>query len=144
MRQCERPAINFGSILNSDWLTQIDVVDARVENKKTVSVPEGIDERTRNVCNDVDRDTFLYVGRQACKEIPAQCIRTDRIEDIIGIDDIAERLRHLLAVLVDDMTQTDAILVGDAVGYERGNCMQRVKPATRLINGLANEICRKM
>ena len=66
------------------------------------------------------------------------------IKDVVGVHDITQRLGHLFAVLVNDMIQTDAVTVGDAVRDQSGDGMQAVKPATSLVYSLADIINRKV
>ena len=114
----------IAAFLDSHVPAQIHVVKTRVEHEEAVRIPERVDERARDIGNDVDGDSFLYVGRQAREEMPAQCVGANGVEHVVRIDDIAQRLGHLLAVFVDDMAQADAILVGNAVRDECCDCVQ--------------------
>ena len=86
----ERPAVDFGPIFNGHVSRQVDVVQSRVQNEKTVGVPERVDERARDVGDDLHGYAFRHVRRQPREEIPPQRIGADRIEHVVWIDDIAD------------------------------------------------------
>ncbi len=144
MRQRERPAVDLGTRLDGHVFRNVHLVEARIQHEEAVGVPERVDERTRHVGDDLDGDALRHVGRQPREEIPAQRIGADGVEHVVGIDDVAERLRHLLAVFVDDEVQADAVPVGHAVRNERRDRVQRIEPAARLVDRLADEIGREM
>ncbi len=58
------------------------------------------------------------------------------------LDGVALRLRHLLAVLVEHEPVDDDVFVRHAVGDERGDGVERVEPAARLIDALGDEVGR--
>ena len=134
------PTVDLGSRGRIAALGVIDVLEPGVQHEETVGVPERVDERTRDIGDDVDGDAFLHVGRDAREEIPAQRIGADRVEHVVGVEDITERLGHLLAIGVDDVAQADHVPVGNTVGDERRDGMQRVEPAARLVDGLADVV----
>ena len=86
---------------------------------------------------------FCMSGATRAVKCQRSAVGAHGIEHVVGIDDIAERLRHLLAVLIDDMAQADDILVRDAVGDHRRDRMQRIEPAARLVDCLTDEVRRE-
>ena len=56
------------------------------------------------------------------------------------VDHVAARLRHLQAVLVDDVREAHDVAVRRAVEHERVHREQRVEPAARLVDRLADEV----
>ena len=44
VEQCERPAIDFGTLSYRNILRQINVVEGRIQGKKGVTIPKGVDE----------------------------------------------------------------------------------------------------
>ena len=57
------------------------------------------------------------------RHVPPQWIGADAVEDIVRIDDVAQRLRHLLAVFVDDVCEANAVLISNAVRDQGSNGM---------------------
>ena len=57
-----------------------------------------------------------------------------------GGDDVAERLRHLLALGVGDVPEAEHGLVGRPVEQQRRDGDQRVEPAARLVDRLADVV----
>ena len=66
------------------------------------------------------------------------------IENVVGINDIPDRLRHLFAVFIHDVTEADAISIGNAIGHQRRNSVQAIKPASCLIDGFTNIVGGEM
>ena len=62
------------------------------------------------------------------------------IKDLPWVDHIALGLAHLAAILRQDMAEADDILVGRSVKEQRGYGMERIEPATRLVNGFADVV----
>ena len=57
-----------------------------------------------------------------------------------GRDDVALRLRHLLPLAVEDEPEADDGLVGRAIEEQHADGQQRVEPAARLVERLADEV----
>lgn len=115
VQQCQRSPIDFRPPFERDVTTEIDLIQARVQHKKTVCIPERIDKRTGYVCEDLNRNTLWHIRRRTCQKVPAQGVGRNRIEHILRIDDVAHRLRHFLAIFVNDQIQANTVLVRDAV-----------------------------
>ena len=60
-----------------------------------------------------------------------------------GGDDVPERLRHLAALLVGDVAEDEARAVGRPVEQQRRDGQQRVEPAARLVDRLADVVGRE-
>ncbi len=58
------------------------------------------------------------------------------------LEDVAQVLGHLAAVLGEDVAQADHVLVGRLVEDEGADRHQRVEPAARLVDGLRDELRR--
>ena len=74
------------------------------------------------------------------EEVPAQGVGAEAGEDLPGIDDVAPRLRHLLALLVDEEPEAHDVAVGRGAEHQRVDRQQGVEPAPRLVDGLADEV----
>ena len=94
----------------------------------------------RHAAHEVDGDALLRLRRDAARQVPAQGVRAHVVEDIVGIDDVALRLRHLLAVPVHDVGQADAVPVRDAVRHQSRDRVERVEPAAGLVDRLADVV----
>ena len=140
MQQRERPAVDLGTLGERDVLGQVDAIELRVHHEERVGVPPGVDEPGRHSAHEVDGDALLRLRRDPARQVPAQGVGADVVEDVVGVDDVADRLRHLLAVLVHDVGEADAVAVRDAVRHERRDGVQRVEPAAGLVDGLADVV----
>ena len=65
------------------------------------------------------------------------------VDDVPGGDDVPERLRHLAALLVGDVAEDEARAVGRLVEEQRRDGQQRVEPAARLVDRLADVVGRE-
>ena len=65
------------------------------------------------------------------------------VEDLPGVEDVAQRLGHLAPVLVDDVPEAQDVAVGRRAEHERVDRKQRVEPAARLVDRLADEVRRE-
>ena len=138
VKLCQSPTIDFWSLCNIYRFGDIDFVQARIKREKCIGVPECIDEGACYFSNDIDGDTFLNFRRKTGQKIPSQRVCTNVIEHVVGVDDVAQRLGHFLAVFVDNMTQADTVAVGHTVGDQRCNGVQAVEPAACLVNRFAD------
>ncbi len=66
------------------------------------------------------------------------------VEYIPRIDHVAARFGHLLSFAVQHQPQADHVLIGHAVEKQRADGMQRVEPAARLVDRLADEVGGKL
>src|SRR5690606_27361974 len=140
----QRPAVDLRPFLYRRADSEVDAVEPGVQHEEAVRIPERIDKGTRNVRNNVYRDTLLDIRRDTRREVPAQGIGADGIEHVVRVDDVADRFRHFLAVLVHDVAQANTVFVRDLIGYEGRYRVQRVEPATGLVDCLADVIRREM
>ena len=62
------------------------------------------------------------------------------IEDVERVDAVAERLRHLPALGVQDQPETHDVPVGRRVEVQDTLGHERVEPATRLVDRLGDEV----
>ena len=58
------------------------------------------------------------------------------------LEDVAEVLAHLAAVLVEDVAEADDVLVRRLVEHQRADRHERVEPAAGLVDRLADELGR--
>ena len=144
MGQGQCPAVNLRTIRERDVVIEVDLIKGGVQGEKPVGVPQRVDERARHLTHDINGDSFLALRCQSGKKIPSQRIRADMIKDVVGVDDVANRLGHLLAVLVHNMAQADTVAVSHAVRDECGNRMQAVEPAAGLVDCLADVVGREV
>ena len=66
------------------------------------------------------------------------------VEHVVGVDDIAQRFGHFLAVFVDNVTQADTVAVRHTIRYKRCNGVQAVEPTAGLVNRFADVFSWKM
>ena len=75
--------------------------------------------------------------------MPAQRVGAVAGEHLGRVDDVAAGLRHLLPVGVHDQAEADDVAVGRRAEDEGVDGEQRVEPAPRLVDGLADEVGRE-
>ena len=140
VQQRQRPAVDLRALGEGDVIRQIDAVELRVHHEERIGVPPGVDEPGGDVAHELHGDALLHLRRDPARQIPAQGVRADVVEDVVGVDDVALRLRHLPAVLVHDVGEADAVAVRHAVRHQRGDRVQGVEPAAGLVDGLADVV----
>jgi len=74
----------------------------------------------------------------------AQHVGTELVTDLDGIDDVANGLRHLAAVLVDRETAAQDRLVGGIAIRTDTREQRGLEPTTMLVGALEVEVCRTM
>ena len=77
-------------------------------------------------------------GRGGGVEIPAESVCAVIVENVPGINDIAKRFRHFLALAIENMAQRKDIFEADLIVEQGADGMERIEPATGLIDGFTN------
>ena len=134
----ERPAVEIGGRRRGLG----HVVDVRVEHVEAVRVPELEQELAHGLADHVDRER-VAVPRELREEVPAEGVRAVLVDHVPRHDDVAQRLRHLLALGVGDVAGHQAGPVRRAVEQQRRDRQQRVEPAARLVDRLADVVGRE-
>ena len=135
----ERPAVEVGGRLG----VLADVVDVRVEDEEAVGVPELEQELAQRLADRVDGEHVAVPRELRGEEVPAERVGAVLVDDVPRGDDVAERLRHLAALLVGDVAEDEARAVGRLVEQQRRDRQQRVEPAARLVDRLADVVGRE-
>ena len=76
--------------------------------------------------------------------IPPQGICSLLLHDHEWVYAVAEALRHLIPILIQDETIGDHVLVGDAVKEHCRKGMEGKEPSSRLVHSLGNEVGREV
>ncbi len=118
-------------------------VEVRVRDEERVGVPQGEEEPAGGLVDRVEGHAARGPRRARREEVPPQGVGAAGVEHRPWIDDVAFRLRHLLAVLVEDQCVADDIAVRRTAEHERVHGEQRVEPAAGLVDRLADEVGRK-
>ena len=66
------------------------------------------------------------------------------VERVERVDGVALGLRHLLSVLILNVTENEDVFIGRSVEQQGRNGEQRIEPASRLIDSLGNELRREL
>ncbi len=149
----ERPLPHVGRRLD------VGLLEVGVEHEEPVDVPQGHEEVAQGLVDEVGREALGRTGRRGAVEVPAQRVGALDVEHRPGVDDVALGLRHLLALLVDDVAEHVEVLerggggeevrqrprrspagLVAGVGEQRGERVQAVEPAARLVDGLADVV----
>ena len=110
---------------------------------EAVDVPELAQEQPHGLSHRIDREAVAVPGLLGGEEVPAKRVGAEAVDHLPGNDDVAERLRHLAALAVDEQPEADDVSVRGAVVEQRRDRDQRVEPAARLIKRLADEVGRE-
>ena len=118
----------------------IEAVDVGVGDVEAVGVPEREQELAQCLLDEVRGEAARVAGGGGGEEVPAQGVRAVLVHHSPGVDDVALRLGHLLALAVENEAEDEAALVGGFAGDEGGEGEQTVEPAARLIDGLRDVV----
>ena len=105
-----------------------------------VGAPELLEEQPHALADRLQREAVAVPRLLGGEEVPAQGVGAEAVEHLPGRDDVALGLRHLLALGVGDEAEADDALVGGAVEQQRRDRVQRVEPAARLVDRLADVV----
>src|SRR6201999_4253520 len=108
-----------------------------------VRVPERVHEQPYALAHALHREAVAVPRLLGGEEVPAEGVGPEAVEHIPRRHDVAAALRHLLTLLVEDQSEAEAGLVGRAAPEQRRDGEQRVEPAARLIDGLADVVRRE-
>ena len=104
---------------------------------------EGSEEFALNL-NDALGVKFQIIPRlRIADHVPAGCIRAVLLQRFKRIDSVPQALGHFQAILVQNQSVADHILVRNGIKDHGRNCVQGVEPTARLVNAFCDEICRE-
>ena len=139
------PAVEFDG-----WRGRIGIgppaVDVGVGDEEGVGVPERMKESALGFADQSRREAARVAGGRGDVAVPAQGVGAALVEDGPGVDDVALRLGHLLAGLVEDVAERDDVAEGNRLRHRFGAVehgglgVERVEPASGLVDGFANEV----
>ena len=125
-------------------LRSVELVYIGIEHEESVDVPE----RTHKLALTLDnRLAVEAVGQPrggVRVEIPANRVRAVGVERVERVNGVALGLRHLLTVLILNVAEDENILIGSSVEQQGRYGEQRIEPASRLIDGLGDELSREL
>ena len=121
----------------------LEVLGVGVEDPEGVGVPEGEQELAHRLADRVDREAVARPGLLGGQVVPAEGVGAVGGDHVPGLDHVALALRHLLALGVEDQAEADAVAVAGGVEEQRRLGEQRVEPAARLVDRLADEVGRE-
>ena len=125
-------------------LARVVFVYLRVQHEERIGVPKRAQELALALADVLRAETRRQPRHRRTVKIPPDRVRALLVEHRPRIDDVALVLGHLDAVLVVDVTQNYAILERRPVKQQRRHREQRVEPASRLVDRLADEVRREM
>ena len=111
-----------------------------VGDEERVGVPERQQEAPHRVVDRLEAEAEGVPGALGGEQVPAEGVGALAVEDDPGLDHVALALAHLLALAVEDQPEADHVAVGRLVEQERALGEQRVEPAARLVERLADEV----
>ncbi len=140
MQTGEHPPVQRAALCRRRSGAQVGVVHVRVRDEERVRVPQCQDEPTDDVLEDLHGDAPRSPRRARCQEEPPHRVGAEPLDDRPRVDDVAQRLRHLATLPVHDVPQTDHVAVRVLPEQQHALGHQRVEPATRLVDGLGDEV----
>jgi hypothetical protein len=120
-----------------------DAVDVRVEHVERERVPQLQHELADRLADGLDREQVAVPRLLGGQVVPAERVRAVALDDVPGHDDVAQRLGHLAPLLVGDVAEAEHGAIRRAVEQQRRDRDQRVEPAARLVDGLADVVGRE-
>ena len=119
------------------------VVGVGVEREEAVGVPQRLEVLAHRLADRLDREAVAVPRLLRGEVVPPERVRAVGVEHVPGRDGIALGLRHLLALGVGDQAQAEHGLERRPAVQQRGHRQQRVEPATRLVQSLADVVGRE-
>ena len=119
---------------------QRPLVGVRVEDVEEVGAPQLLEEQAHALADRLFGEAVAVPRLLGGEEVPAEGVRPVLVEHLPGLDRVAARLGHLLTLAVEDQAEAHHVAVGGGVEQQRGYREQRVEPAARLIERLADEV----
>ncbi len=120
----------------------LETVDVGIKHEKSISIPERPHKPTLHLVDGRRGKAHRHPWVAVRIKHPADGVRPFTRQDLVGIDNIAEVFRHFDAILVENVSHHDAIIVGRRVKKARGDRMQTVKPPARLVDRLGDKVGR--
>ncbi len=120
-----------------------DVVGVGVEREEAVGVPQRLQVLAHRLADGLDREPVAVPGLLGGEVVPAERVRAVGVQHVPGRHRVALGLGHLLALGVGDQAQAQHGLERRAAEQQRGHRQQRVEPAARLVQRLADVVGRE-
>ena len=105
-----------------------------------MGVPQRLDELAHRLADRVEREAVAVPGLLGGEVVPAQGVRAVGVEHVPRHHHVAARLGHLLPLGVGDQAQAEHRLERGAAEQQRRDRQQRVEPAARLVQRLADVV----
>ena len=121
----------------------IEVIDIGVQHEERIGVLQGGHELALAFVDGLVAEAAGQPGSAGRVEIPADRVRALLVQHRPRIHHIAQMLGHLAALRILHVTHHDTVFKGRAVKQQGGDGLQRVEPATGLVDGLGNEVGRE-
>ena len=140
----EDPSVELRSLLiRYVQGSAVYVVLVAVEYEEVIYVLQSTEEFAYCVFEAV----LVELRRSPCRrygyEIPLRSVCAVLLEEFERADSVASRLRHLLAVLVEDEIVDEYVLVGSLALHERRYGHKRIEPSSCLVDTFADEVSRE-
>ena len=137
------PAVHHVRRRGTQRRRRVPAVEVRVGREEGVRVPERHEEPVRRLVDVLEVDALGGPRRAREREVPAHGVGAPCADHLPRVHHVAAALRHLLAVLVEQERQAHHVAVRRPAEHERVHREQRVEPAARLVDRLADEVGRE-
>ena len=119
--------------------------DVRVQREERVGVPDRQDHLTHDIVDRLIGDSCIAATHDVGgHEVPPQGVGALVLEDQLWLGVVAELLRELGAVVGEQDPVTDDVLERRTVEQRRGEHVERVEPAPRLVDVFDDEVGREV
>ncbi|MNZ90205.1 hypothetical protein D3C78_1091600 [compost metagenome] len=89
----------------------IEAIDRRIQREERMGIHNRIDNLRFRFPYDAARKAFAVPWRAIRKQCPSECVRTEFVNDLPWIDNVALRFGHFLTILVQYMASRNDGLV---------------------------------
>ena len=121
---------------------RVPAVGLGVQGEEARGVPVGEQHLADDLGQRLVADAAGRPRRAAGEHEPADGVGAVPVHQRDRLEDVAQVLAHLAAVLGEDVAQAQHVLVGALLEHQRADRHQRVEPAARLVDRLADELRR--
>jgi len=119
----------------------IELVQYHVRKGESVGIPEDV-EHAAGVLHSIPGEVQVLPGCICSQDVEPQDIGPVLLNDLLRLNDIADALGHLAALIVQCEAVHQHALVGRSSKGDHGCSELRVEPATRLVVPFGDEVGR--
>ncbi len=137
----ENPAVHLAALCHGHLrLLVCPAIHVGVHRQEAVGLLQLAEESSAHLLHALLVELQVVPGLRVGEHIPAQSVASILLNGGKGVNGIAQTLRHLLPVLVQNKSVGNHCLVSHTVLNHGGDGMECEEPSTRLVHALGNEV----